>query len=127
MPFIVPLLALGTFLMCTTESIVACPPPRVAPSGSFISPLLTQRAGIPLGLVPIVFVCFGVLDSSLGTTGRRAGPGDPHPKPASPTDSGTLGLVPLIALAATRAPRTSHHEPVTATHTTFHQRTSEHD
>jgi predicted MFS family arabinose efflux permease len=33
---------------------------------SFISPLLTERAGVPLGLVPIVFVCFGV-GSMIGT------------------------------------------------------------
>jgi DHA1 family inner membrane transport protein len=33
---------------------------------SFISPLLTERAGIPLALVPIVFVCFGV-GSLIGT------------------------------------------------------------
>ena len=35
---------------------------------SFISPLLTERAGIPLGLVPLVFVCFGV-GSMIGTNG----------------------------------------------------------
>src|SRR3954454_2338906 len=33
---------------------------------SFISPLLTERSGIPLGLVPLVFVCFGV-GSMVGT------------------------------------------------------------
>jgi DHA1 family inner membrane transport protein len=33
---------------------------------SFISPLLTERARIPLALVPIVFVCFGV-GSMIGT------------------------------------------------------------
>jgi predicted MFS family arabinose efflux permease len=33
---------------------------------SFIAPLLTERAGVPLGLVPIVFVCFGV-GSMIGT------------------------------------------------------------
>ena len=35
---------------------------------SFISPLLTERAGIRLGLVPLVFVCFGV-GSMIGTNG----------------------------------------------------------
>ena len=35
---------------------------------SFISPLLTERSGIPLGLVPLVFVCFGV-GSLIGTNG----------------------------------------------------------
>jgi DHA1 family inner membrane transport protein len=35
---------------------------------SFISPLLTERSGIPLELVPLVFVCFGV-GSMLGTNG----------------------------------------------------------
>src|SRR3954464_4008353 len=35
---------------------------------SFISPLLTARSGIPLGLVPLVFVCFGV-GSMIGTNG----------------------------------------------------------
>src|SRR3954447_18701376 len=35
---------------------------------SFISPLLTERSGIPLGLVPLVFVCFGV-GSMIGTNG----------------------------------------------------------
>jgi DHA1 family inner membrane transport protein len=35
---------------------------------SFISPLLTERSGIPLGLVPPVFVCFGV-GSMIGTNG----------------------------------------------------------
>src|SRR3954465_15674411 len=35
---------------------------------SFISPLLTGRSGIPLGLVPLVFVCFGV-GSMIGTNG----------------------------------------------------------
>ncbi len=35
---------------------------------SFISPLLTERAGISLGLVPLVFVCFGV-GSMIGTNG----------------------------------------------------------
>src|SRR4051812_19754880 len=40
---------------------------------SFISPLLTERAGIPLGLVPLVFMCFGV-GSIIGTnvSGRFA-------------------------------------------------------
>src|SRR4051812_5887140 len=33
---------------------------------SFISPLLTERSGIPLELVPLVFVCFGV-GSVIGT------------------------------------------------------------
>jgi DHA1 family inner membrane transport protein len=33
---------------------------------SFLSPLLTERSGIPLGLVPLVFVCFGV-GSMIGT------------------------------------------------------------
>src|SRR3954467_8206737 len=35
---------------------------------SFISPLLTERSGIPLQLVPLVFVCFGV-GSMIGTNG----------------------------------------------------------
>ena len=35
---------------------------------SFISPLLTERSGIPLELVPLVFVCFGV-GSMVGTNG----------------------------------------------------------
>src|SRR3954454_10116399 len=35
---------------------------------SFISPLLTERSGIRSGLVPLVFVCFG-LGSMIGTTG----------------------------------------------------------
>jgi predicted MFS family arabinose efflux permease len=35
---------------------------------SFISPLLTERSGIPLALVPLVFVCFGV-GSMIGTNG----------------------------------------------------------
>src|SRR3954453_15852789 len=35
---------------------------------SFISPRLTDRSGIPLGLVPLVFVCFGV-GSMIGTNG----------------------------------------------------------
>src|SRR3954462_14005699 len=35
---------------------------------SFISPLLTERSGIPLELVPLVFVCFGV-GSLIGTNG----------------------------------------------------------
>jgi len=35
---------------------------------SFISPLLTERSGIPPGLVPLVFVCFGV-GSLVGTNG----------------------------------------------------------
>src|SRR3954463_7391995 len=35
---------------------------------SYISPLLTERAGIPLALVPLVFVCFGV-GSMIGTNG----------------------------------------------------------
>jgi DHA1 family inner membrane transport protein len=35
---------------------------------SFISPLLTERSGIPLELVPLVFVWFGV-GSMIGTTG----------------------------------------------------------
>src|SRR3954468_8725412 len=35
---------------------------------SFISPLLTERSGIPLGLVPLVFVCFGV-GSMIATNG----------------------------------------------------------
>jgi predicted MFS family arabinose efflux permease len=40
---------------------------------SYISPLLTDRAGIPLSLVPLVFVCFGV-GSVIGTnvSGRLA-------------------------------------------------------
>jgi predicted MFS family arabinose efflux permease len=33
---------------------------------SFLSPLLTDRSGIPLALVPLVFVCFGV-GSMIGT------------------------------------------------------------
>src|SRR4051812_10011026 len=35
---------------------------------SFISPLLTERSGIPLELVPLVFVCFGA-GSMIGTNG----------------------------------------------------------
>src|SRR3954452_13701264 len=35
---------------------------------SFISPLLTERSGVPLELVPLVFVCFG-LGSMVGTNG----------------------------------------------------------
>jgi len=35
---------------------------------TFISPLLTERSGIPLELVPLVFVCFGV-GSMIGTNG----------------------------------------------------------
>src|SRR3954451_7286162 len=35
---------------------------------SFISPLLTERSGIPLAFVPLVFVCFGV-GSMIGTNG----------------------------------------------------------
>src|SRR4051794_14757902 len=35
---------------------------------SFLSPLLTERSGVPLGLVPLVFVCFGV-GSMIGTNG----------------------------------------------------------
>ena len=35
---------------------------------SFISPLVTERSGIPLALVPLVFVCFGV-GSMVGTNG----------------------------------------------------------
>src|SRR4051794_39712026 len=35
---------------------------------SFISPLVTERSGIPLELVPLVFVCFGV-GSMIGTNG----------------------------------------------------------
>jgi predicted MFS family arabinose efflux permease len=35
---------------------------------SFIAPLLTERSGIPLELVPLVFVCFGV-GSMIGTNG----------------------------------------------------------
>jgi DHA1 family inner membrane transport protein len=38
---------------------------------SFISPLLTERSGISLELVPLVFVCFGV-GSMLGTNVRRS-------------------------------------------------------
>src|SRR3954447_20257824 len=40
---------------------------------SFISPLLTERSGIPLEFVPLVFVCFGV-GSMIGTNavGRSA-------------------------------------------------------
>jgi DHA1 family inner membrane transport protein len=33
---------------------------------SYISPLLTERAGVSLGLVPLVFVCFGI-GSMIGT------------------------------------------------------------
>src|SRR3954449_1112285 len=40
---------------------------------SFISPLLTERSGIPLGLVPLVFVCFGA-GSMIGTNGVGASP-----------------------------------------------------
>src|SRR3954468_6513066 len=35
---------------------------------SFLSPLLPHRSGIPLGVVPLVFVCFGV-GSMIGTNG----------------------------------------------------------
>jgi DHA1 family inner membrane transport protein len=35
---------------------------------SFMSPLLTERSGVPLELVPLVFVCFGV-GSMVGTNG----------------------------------------------------------
>ncbi len=35
---------------------------------SYISPLLTERSGVALGLVPLVFVCFGV-GSMIGTNG----------------------------------------------------------
>jgi DHA1 family inner membrane transport protein len=67
---------------------------------SFISPLLTERSGIPLELVPLVFVCFGV-GSMIGTNavGRFA---DSRPVAtfiACAAAAGTVLLV-LIPLSA---------------------------
>jgi predicted MFS family arabinose efflux permease len=68
---------------------------------SFISPLLTDRAGMPLGLVPLVFVCFGV-GSMIGTNvaGRFA-----DRRPVATFIASAVGaalvLVMLIPLSAT--------------------------
>ena len=71
---------------------------------SFISPLLTERAGVPLGLVPIVFVCFGV-GSMIGTTvaGRFADRNPVATFIAAAVGAGAvlLMLIPLSAHAVT--------------------------
>jgi DHA1 family inner membrane transport protein len=71
---------------------------------SYLAPLLTERAGISLGLVPIVFVCFGV-GSLIGTNvvGRFA---DRNPiatfiATAAAAALILLMLIPLSANAAT--------------------------
>jgi DHA1 family inner membrane transport protein len=61
---------------------------------SFIAPLLTDRAGVPLGLVPIVFVCFGA-GSMFGTNvaGRFA-----DRKPVATFVAAAVGAVIVLAL-----------------------------
>src|SRR3954466_12680197 len=60
---------------------------------SFISPLLTKRSGIPLELVPLVFVCFGA-GSMIGTNGVGRFP-----------DRRPVATFVACALAARLAPR----------------------
>jgi DHA1 family inner membrane transport protein len=67
---------------------------------SFLAPLVTQRAGIPLGLVPIVFVCFGV-GSLIGTNvGGRFADRDPVATYIATAVSAALILLVLIPLSA---------------------------
>src|SRR3954453_3215642 len=61
---------------------------------SFIAPLLTERSGIPLQLVPLVFVCFGV-GSMIGTNavGRFA-----DQRPAATFIACAVGAALVLAL-----------------------------
>jgi DHA1 family inner membrane transport protein len=67
---------------------------------SFISPLVTERSGIALGLVPLVFVCFGV-GSMIGTNGvGRFADRRPVEKFIACAVAAGVVLVVLIALSA---------------------------
>src|SRR3954462_1017783 len=72
---------------------------------SFISPLVTERSGIPLGLVPLVFVCFGV-GSMIGTNGigRFA---DRRPVAALIGCALAAGLVLLLLIPLSAKPMTA--------------------
>jgi DHA1 family inner membrane transport protein len=67
---------------------------------SYLAPLLTGRAGIPLGLVPIVFVCFGA-GSLIGTNvGGRFADRNPIATFIATAVGAALILVMLIPLSA---------------------------
>jgi predicted MFS family arabinose efflux permease len=72
---------------------------------SFISPLLTERSGIPVELVPLVFVCFGV-GSMIGTNvvGRFA---DSRPVATFITCGAGAGTVLLLLIPLSAAPVTA--------------------
>lgn len=72
---------------------------------SYISPLLTDRAGVPLGLVPLVFVCFGI-GSMIGTNvvGRFA---DRRPVATFTTCAVGAALVLLLLIPLSGQPLTA--------------------
>jgi DHA1 family inner membrane transport protein len=70
---------------------------------SFISPLLTDRAGIPSGLVPLVLVGFGI-GALLGTiAGGRFGDRHPLATVAVAVSSSAAGMLVLSVLAGNAA------------------------
>ena len=71
---------------------------------SFISPLLTDRAGIAVGLVPLVLVGFGV-GSLVGTVvGGRLGDVHPHATTVVVAGSTTAVLLAICLLAGSAVP-----------------------
>jgi predicted MFS family arabinose efflux permease len=71
---------------------------------SYISPLLTDRAGIAVGLVPLVLVGFGV-GSLIGTVyGGRLGDGRPHATTIAVAAATALVLVAISLLSAYAVP-----------------------
>ncbi|WP_034511171.1 MFS transporter [Blastococcus sp. URHD0036] len=71
---------------------------------SYISPLLTDRAGIPVGLVPLVLVGFGV-GSLIGTVlGGRLGDVRPHATTIAVAASTTVVLVALCLVSGSAVP-----------------------
>jgi predicted MFS family arabinose efflux permease len=70
---------------------------------SYLAPLLTERTGIPLGLVPIVFVCFGI-GSLVGTNvGGRFADRNPIATFIATAVGAALILLVLIPLSANAA------------------------
>ncbi|MEU6030305.1 MFS transporter [Streptomyces tauricus] len=69
---------------------------------TYITPLLTDRAGIPAGAVPLVLIAFGV--GALGGTAIGGRLGDRHPMTTTITAAAATALVLLALIPASSSP-----------------------
>ncbi|MFI6353746.1 MFS transporter [Streptomyces sp. NPDC050743] len=72
---------------------------------SYITPLLTERAGVPEGAVPVVLIAFGL--GALGGTTTRGRLGDRRPMATTLTAAAATALVPLLLIPLSANPLTA--------------------